>query len=991
MKRFLLFLLLIAIGVVALRFAIGVDEAVQANTPDPKRRPPAAHPPGITTQKGSIGASVSQTGPLEFPRYRSIPLGNGETRHEQVFFLRAKDSRPVTDALQELDDVEVLFFEHGEPMARLEAQRAFVELSRDGAGKTTLNENKDLDLRDAVFTTLPGTKMAGLRAELGNARVHITEEEVQLSTATENDPVRVVMDGLRSRQEGDGSRSGTLTGNGLQARLPRDRKSPVQRADLEILHDPLLTTAGLTARAKGRLHYVEDLSASVVQLTLDDDVHVDLEHSRLRLPGAGADNTPSTIHGDQLTAWLQREKRDDAERGRETMVWRQLLLVGAPAVVEIGDDRLHTPKIKVLPGPFGDVCQVTAYGGESTIEVHRSRFGRDRGEGPVRGTSPRRIHLLSPGNSVGAMHRQFGFPAWALRPFDQVQVAVFEGAARLDDGAHSVVASKGMRLYTRDGSSYGIAQGAGDVVIDQRKRRGDDQDLVVKGNDGFFAVLTDRSQQWRLGPPQPPVAELGSPRWRAHHYEVQHGAASAWGSGACEVTCTDDHVHVHLRAPGPTIVGRLPTQGVELDGVDLLDADLHGNDVVALEAAGLPARALRTDRGDVVTARAPRLQQIGPRSLRLLSAPGRDPDRVWAELAPEHARPVLSRTMAATEKMPAMHVQVEGPQIDAHHLGGSDVFVDAAEVGDWQPVVNATWTPVDGTGPTTTSFTASRLRALPFAMTREARMLHAGAASNAFTAVAWHAIGRPWLIADDVHHFRLDSARYGLVEGHGKRLLLAQGAEAALFVGDPDTLTPAEVTRTQRDQVATARGARVRVFREEKTRLQALRTFADRPTFLVPSVTLHDSQSTDLLAHMTASCQGSIDVFADSILFQGPVTAQSLRPGGEADPAGMHIDARGLQMFRHGESQIARIVGTDVDLVWSLVHARSAEVEVDLRWSRLVARDPNGASVELPDRRTWTAPRIEVNYETMAVTTYQGLLRQGANQEAAAAPRAEAK
>lgn len=978
MKRVLAFLLLLALGMVALRFAIGTDDPVQANVEETTTRPARPRTSGVTTQQGKIGASVSQTGVIELPQYRTIRLPDGTTRHEQVFLLRAKDSKPLNDAVQELDDVEVLLFEKAEAVARLQAVRAFVELNRDGAGKPSLREQKDIDLRDAVFETLPGTKMAGIRLELGNARIRVGEEELHLRTATDRDPVLLVV---------DGEHRGTLRGNGLQARVPRGNDSPVQRVDIEVLHDPVLETAGITVRAKGRMHYVEDLGTGAAHVSLDDDVRVDLSHGQLSLPGAVTRNgsgtaTTSEIRGDQFTGWLQRGKRLVDGREREELVWRQLLLTGAPASIVVGKDRLLTPRIKVLPGPLGDPFQVTAFGGESRFELDQVRPDSQL-DGPIHGTSPRRIHLLSPGNSVGAMHRQMGFPQWTLRSLNELQVVVFEGASKLESGSRTVTASKGLQMFSRNGASQGVALGAGDVGITQRARKPGEQDLHVHGNDGFHARLAAGDERWQLGPPLPAVADRASPRWRAHRYDIRHGASTASGTGACEVERIGGRTRVRLRAPGPTIVGRLPTQGVELQSLNLLEATLEAEEVVSLTAAGLPARALRTRDGDVTSAVAPLLQQIGPRSLRLLSAPSADPDGVWLDLAREHARPQLSRNVVAKGKSPAVQVLVEGPQIDAHHLGFDDVLVEAVELGDWRPTVDAMWDGPAGKRPTTTKFEAGRLRVLPFAVTREARLLHSGGARSPIAALPFHSLGNAWLIADDVSRFQLDDDEHGVVEGKGRRLLLSQGAEAALFVGDPDRQEAAEVTRTHQGRTAVATGARVRVFRDDAIRLQALRTFADRPTFVLPSVTLHDPRSTGLLAHMTATCQGSIDVLPDRVVFEGPVAMQSLRADGTEDALGMHIDAAFLQMARDAKTgEVVRVVGKDVTLDWTQAKARSAEVEVDLRWNKLVARDPNGAQVVLPDQRTFSAPRIELNYETMAVTSWWGSLVQGARPEA---------
>ncbi len=981
MKRLLAFLLLVALGITALHFAVGDDETVRANsepsatstTTTPRPRPPA----GVTTQQGRIPVSVSQNGPIELPQFRSIRLPDGSTRNEKVFHLSAADSAPISEAVQQLDDVEVLLFEHDTPTVRLIARQAFLELDRDASGKPSLREHKDIDLRDAVIHTLPGSSHPGMRLELGNAKVKVGDDELVVTTANETDPVNLVV---------AGERSGTLRGKGLQARFPRDRKSPLQRIDVEVLHEPDLVTDGARVTAKGRLHWSEDLADGAGRVTLDDDVRLVITSGGAGLGGGakgGGDAEPIEIRGDQFVGRLLRAERDDPARGGGRLAWRQLLFTGAPAVVTMGRDKLRTPKIKVLPGPLGDACQITAYGGESTVEI--DRFGANtKIDGVLRGTSPRRIHVLDIGNSVGATHRQFGFPQWTLRPLTKTHCVAFEGDSRIEDASRTITSSKGLQVLSRTDSRFGAARGSGAVRIERRPTTENPRGMLVTGNDGFAALLSPEGERWRLGPPAPAVAAERS-QWRSsHHYEVVQGNAKAHGTGACEVIRRGTRTNVVLRAPGPTISARLGTQGVDLDGLNALDVVLEDTEVASLDAAGLPARATRSRDGDVVTATAPRFEQIGPGSLRLTTADQNDPERRWFDLAREHARPVLSRQIAATGDHPAMEVVVEGPRIDAHHLGGSDVFVDAVAVEDWRPVVTATWADPAGTASTST-FEADRLRALPFAMTREAQRMFAAGATGPVAGLPFHALGKAWLIADGVHRFHLEDPRQGVFDGVGKRLVLSQGAEAALFLGDPDDLVPAEVRRTHEGREAIARGAQVRVFRDDSVRLQALRAFPDRSTFVLPTVTLHDPRSPGLLAHMTSSCQGDIEVMPDAVVFHGPVKAHTLRPDGEADDEGMQIGAEQLRMVRRKDTgEVVQVLGKGVDLDWSQAKAHSAEVELDLRWGRLIARDPDGAVVTLPDDRRFVAPRIELNYETMTVTTYRGRLEQVIRNEAIA-------
>ncbi|MBX3462586.1 MAG: hypothetical protein KF830_05415 [Planctomycetes bacterium] len=982
MKRVLLFLLLLAIGAGGLWLAIGGESPLGRRAES--SAPPAPRPRGaggLPLQQGKIGVSVSQTGPLSFPQYRTVPLPDGTARHERVFLLEAEDSAPLDESRQQLDRVTVLLYEQDRPTGRLTAQRAFLELNRDAAGRPSLREDKDIDLREAVFETLPGAQLEGLRLELGEARIRIGEDELLLRTPNDDDPVRLVL---------TGERSGTLRGRGLEARLPRNRASARRLAEVAILHAPVLETEGVVVRADGRLDYREELDRGEATVTLAHGVQLDLTRGA-RFQGLGAapprdgDGATARIRGEHFTGWMQRrgssrnpgEKKDDG--ARQESGWQRLLLTGAPASVEFDDGRLLAPRVRVEPGSLGDPWLLTAHGGESRLEQTHIRPG-SRQTDRVTGGSPDRIHLVHVGGGTGAMHRALGFPQWTLRPLTDLRVVVFEGDSRLESGARTLHASRGLHVFHRDRSPTVIARGFGQVHIEQRATTPGEQDLVAIGDDGFELRATETAQQLRLGPAAAADAADPEAPWRRHRYQLQHGATTVNGLGSCQLERDGQRTQLWLLAPGAEIAGRLADQRLELDQVHRLEAVLEGEELRALTADGLPARLRRDGRGDTLAAAAPRLLQIGPRSLQLQRVPADGGDGAWAVLAEVDSLPVLRRTQTAAGR--ATTTILRGPRIDVHHLGGRDVLVDAAAEHDLLPVLEAELATPTGGEPTRAHALARRVRLLPFAISREAQQLHAGGSAGVLATVAFAAAGAPWLIVDDVRQFHLDDPRHGVVEGTGARLYLSQGAQAGLFVGDPDLGAPAEVRHRHgaRDLVAT--GARVRLVREKdkELRLQALRTFADRPVFLLPTVTLHQTGSTALLSHVRALSSGNIDVLPDKVLFGGPVTAQGLRPDGDLDPEGIHLDARELRLLRDVRTgEVVQANGKDVRIDWTRLQAQGAEVDFDVRRNRCVVRDPADAIVDLPGGRRVTAPRIDLNYETMAVSYRNGRMVQTAN------------
>ncbi|MCC7063959.1 MAG: hypothetical protein IT456_14215, partial [Planctomycetes bacterium] len=98
MTRALLFFVLLALGFVALRLAIGDDEIVTASGPvatdtqEPDE--PGTHGAGVPIQQGQIGATWQTHGRFHFRKVKTIPQPDGSERFEPVFDLDANDSAP---------------------------------------------------------------------------------------------------------------------------------------------------------------------------------------------------------------------------------------------------------------------------------------------------------------------------------------------------------------------------------------------------------------------------------------------------------------------------------------------------------------------------------------------------------------------------------------------------------------------------------------------------------------------------------------------------------------------------------------------------------------------------------------------------------------------------------------------------------------------------------------------------------------------------------
>ena len=1005
MKRLLLFLLLAACSLVALQLAVGEQAPTRANGKGdgkaPDRQQPNDGPSGITVAQGKLNASATLTGPATLPQWREVRTADGRVRKELVLEVAFEDSKPVGEGLQQLDRVHAKLYDDGQYVADLDARQAFAELGKDGNGRASLLENKELDLRDAVLRTRPGTRLAGLELLLGDARVTIGDDAIVMTTL----PTQAVLMVL------EGERKVTLRGLGAQARLPRSKDAELQRADIELLSEPVLESEGVTARARGRLHYVEDLRTGIASLVLQDHVQLDVQRSDLSLPGfarsrpavdAAADTPPgrTTVRGDRFQAWLLRGKETEAtdkgDKERQTVVWRQMVLHGAPTSVEVPGGRLTTPRLSVLPGLSGDAFLLTAHGGESRLEQTEPVVGKDgvgkdgKKREPMVATARRRIHLLRPLETTGAMHRAFGFPQWSLGAIADQQVVIAEGASHFEQGRRIGNASQGVRVFRRDGHDGVVVHGRGDVDLELRGDEPNDPPLLAKGSDGFLLVRGVDGDDVQLGPAAPAgYADLSTDAttaaWRAHRWDVRQADTHLHGRGSCRVQRRGNRSELDVLAPDAAIAGDVPGDGLQLRSVRQLRGTLvttaAGSELHDLDLAGWPVEVTVQRGGEQIVARSPRLVQLGATAMRLLPVPADAPLGLWRDLAEADRMPQLRQrgSLGTTKEGKSkgdQEVLVRGPRIDVHHAGGRHVLVDAEAVGDDEPTIHARVLQADRTEPTTIACTAGRLRLLPFLLSPQARQFHTGSGASVLGDLTFQSLGSPWLWLEEVRDFQLDDPKDGHVDGSGHRLLVSQGARSALFVGDPDQLTPTVVRRVHEGREATMRGARVRVQQGAEKNLLAMGSFADRDTFLPPSVTLHELGKTGLLSHMQASCHGNIELRPDGASFFGPVVAVGLLPNGDVDPTGMRIEAQELAVLRNPTRSstsdpkrggVTKLQAKQVVLDWPRMQARTAELEIDVERQRCIARDPAGAEVAVPGWPTFRSPQVELNYATMTL------------------------
>jgi len=972
MKQLLAFVLLLISGF-ALVFWLASDAPTSVapqlgGAADGKPRSTPQQPGGVAVQQGPLGATFSQTGPLNITRWRAVPETAGRERKEEVFVLQAADSRPLGEGRQQLDGVTVKLFDGPAHAATLRAQQALVALQPDASGKPSVDEGKDIDLRGVIVDAEPGSRLRGFHLELGAARVRVEDGAITL-VAPDDEPVL-------ARLADD--RPLTLRGFGLRASLPSDAKGRLLRADVVVPREPVAELEGTTVRSRGALRFVDDAEQGAAELTLHDAVELTSDRAGFAAPGGAAAAGPGrlTVRGDHFVGWLLRH--EDGQR--QQMTWRRLELTGAPATVTLPGGRLTTPRLTAHPNAYGDLAWLTAHGGESRIEQTEARRGRAVDDTLV-GVSEKRVHFAEPRALASAHLRSFGWPRWTMRPLEQLQAVVVEGRATVQDKTSLCTATAGARLYRRDGSAAGFVRGLGQSRVERRGVGADSRDLVATSSDGFTLTVRDGVQRAQIGPAAPGGFDVPGP-WTKNAFTLRHGDAEAAGNGVATIEQRGDDVVVEAGAPDASITATMPKEGLALRRVARLFARLHGNRPVVVDAAGWPVDIVIARGDDRIAARAPRLLQIGPASLRLLPADPQTPF-YWTGLPAADRTPTLRRAM--TNKDGAVQdLDVRGPSIDVHHTGGRSALVDAIAVGFDLPVVHARMQQRAGQEATTLACTAARLRLLPFlAPTVFRERLLGDDADGALGRALFRGVGSPWLVVDAVRDFQLDDPRQGHVEGLGTRLIVSQGGRAAMFLGDAFNGVPAQVTRAHDGRTTTLRGARVRVVDAAAIELDAFGAFPGREQFLAPTLTLHEAERTGLLAHMQAVCQGDIAVRGDEVGFGGPVAARGLLPDGALDPRGMSLDARTLRLLRSAETgEIVRADAGDVTLDWTEARARCASLDIDLRWSRIVAADPRDAVVTMRDGRELRSPRIEVNYATQSARMTSGRMAQRADGEA---------
>lgn len=967
MKRLLAFALLIVLGFLALKFAVGDEQMTSAKQKDPAeavRDPQPVPDQGDPIRVDKEGTEMQFRGEFTIARMRELPRIGGGIDRQRIYELHCRDSMPASDGRHRLVGLTVKLFDDGEHVATLTAARALVELQVDEKKQRSLRENRELELEDALLTTVPGGKLPPMRFQVAKLLASVDETAVTMRTPDKNEPVTVVV---------DGDNGGQLSGLGLTASLPRDRKSGSGLLDLVIHRDPVVVMQGVQLASKEQMHYQEHLASGSARITLQNQVKAELlGKSDLGVSSLG---DSLVVTGDRMVGWMQRTQRQKTATGTDpgsksasssggSMVWTTLRLLGSPARVTTDAVVLESPRLTVLPGPTGELAQITADGGDSELQQLGERAATFRSKHP--------IHLLRTKPSIGEVHRSFGFPSFGLGLLGTLEIVTFEGEASVDAGdGVSVRADRRMFIFRPQQedseSSALIARGEGNVRVTHGN--GDEQ-IVATGNSGFFLSRTPTGDTLELGRDDPAAAQ---------DFEFARGKLKINGRGSARVTQSlDGRVELQLRSTEPSLAGVFAERGAELFGelraAKSILATITDDGIESFVATGDATTIDVLLKGAAIRAEATRVEQISATTWRLTGTDG-----TLARLHHEGAegKQVIAKNVEG---------DLSAPRIDVHRIAERSILLDAFADGSERARIDAKLptrknAPVDAMLGTVTA-TADRIRVMPWAVGPRNLLSFATGLPATVIDVTAH-VGQPWLLASGKVVADFLDPDSGAVHAEAAMLASSVGARSMLLSGDPLSNTPAVLHRDEKDRrVLSAEGARIRFSEDDGEHISVLTTYAGHSHMVPPRVSFRSATKGggSKLGWLSGECQGEIEVLREAVLFHGPVQANSLLADGTQDPQGMHVDAKRLTMRRHRDTGELLVVeaGGGVTVHWRDLYAKSERVELDLRWQKCIAEDDNGAEVRFGGGRSYVARRIEANYETYTVRSYFGRLQQSA-------------
>lgn len=942
--RALLFLALLGGGFAALHFALGSDAftapRVQTGVGEkpPEGRPASGGGIAVAPPKpGEKPVTFSVEGKLELQRTREIPLTDGSRLLLPTYKLRAADSRPLPegDNLMELRDVVVELYRlnrkvpaGAEPRAdlagELRAARVRVEIERDEHGRPSLQEDREMEFSDAVFSTLPAAGIVAMKMTLARAKLRTTSTQALLRTEP-MEPFTLEL---------GGEQPATMLGKGLAATVPiGDTPGPI---DLRVLHEPQLTMDdGRTViRAAGEMHFAEQPGQSA-ELTLERDVF--LQSALLQ------GRPPLLARGDRLRAGLRRNQRSEQRDGKPGALWHWLELTGSAVHVDAGEAQIDCVRVDVLPSLDG-AGLLTATGSPTKVTLSRP------GEPPSVLSSERRIHIVPLTQNLQGYLGPYGFPVRQIaRSF--AQAIVFSGNSQIEmqqpQGLLRLSATQGL-LALRGDDELGSLSLRGRGVVTATIPGGG----KLNGDDGFLLHDAPSAQGRRttltLGVDGQPAPSFSLQR------PTEHLAVS--GHGHCELVQTTSgtrqEAKLDIASPTGDAVVQMP-QGTLRD-VRTLTALLRGGALVDLDARGTPCRIEGEVDGERITGDAEHIVSGDGASFTLTGTPAH-----------------LQRPGTGA---------LSGAKVELLRRDGGFGKVAYALRGHGDARLNAGIARKDGSK-MAVDLHGKLVELLPWrvppaAIDQQVRWLPAAAALvfaaqlrqphvHSHTDVTMQ-LDEPTPAAKAPASKEQKPAGQNRARGQDLWLALTENAGRGALRG-----TPAEVEVVNQGQSAVG-GASLISFEQSGEAVQlTLHAQAGEESTMRLGASRANT-ATAALRELSVFCLGDIKVEARKVRFLGKVRVIGQEAANSA-PA-MTITADGMEMERDADGTVTDIVAIgNVVITTPRLRGEADRLAVDLRRTLAVlSRSRGEASIVMDDGAEFRLAQLEVNYTTYAVRGWYG-------------------
>ncbi len=925
-RRILLFIVLLGLGFLALRLALGssafsarrgpATEDVQSG----RQRPPPTGGIDVPSKEGDGRLTFSIQGEFEVQPTRAIPLADGTKLLLPKYRLHADDTRPRPegDNLMELRGVTVELFrlqrEGAEPKAVqagvLTAAMVLVEIERDAHGRPTVHEDREMDFHDAHFRTLPSAGSTLMSLRVARARLRTTDQGAVLRTV-EREPFTLRL---------EGSEPATITGLGLHATMPTgDTVGPVE---MRVLAEPRLTSddGRSTLTARGELLFTEQPDGTA-RLNLHDDVSA----SFVQRPGSA----PLTARGDHLIAGLRRTR----EAGKQGALWQWLVLHGAPAQIDAGQARVECERIDVLPSATGSAGLIAATGAPARLTLTPADGA------PSVFTSERRICMVPIADSLHEWLGPLGFPRTAFAT-NFSHMITFAGRSHVEaeqpGGRLTLDASRGLVMLRgdKDGGATSL-RGLGDV---QAALPGGE--ATLSGDDGLLLhdapTKTGRIAWLTLG-----VGGVAAPR-----FELRRGDAfTLQGHGRCALRQTTDGAqqttHIEVTSEGQDAVVRVPEGS--LLALHKLDATLVAGAITQLDATGTHCIFEGQTRDGLVRGEATAVHSTDGRTFRLRGAP--------AHVVRGKQGEVFGDVIDLIRTDDGAGLRAHGnARIAARVARKNGTFQDLDLYGDFAEVLP--W------------------RVPPTALRWQARFLPPSA--RAVFAASWltphvHVRGAVRFTLDDPADLAAKNAGDGdelwlaLGDNGGRGRLLGQPAHVRVAASGQDALGGAQTISF--------------LLAEEKPLVTLSPSLGHESSMRLATADDQAQGRTKVgVRELTVYCRGDIRIEDRQIRFLGPVRVLGDETAGQAPTLALTAD--GMVMQRDAKGAVTEIVATGlVTLTSPRVRGEADVLTLDIKKGIAVlsSRTPRGlASITLDNGLFFQNSHLEFDYTTYAVAAWYG-------------------